>query len=159
MSEHSELPSIVGVDYTCLDSLLASSQWQKADEETGAVMLKIASRVTAGWLREEDIKDFPCLDLQTINELWVKYSQGRFGFSVQSNVWESIGEDYGKFSDAVGWRHGTGSDWLQYSQLSFTLLAPVGQMPAAPFFKFNSSPIGWTASLPSKLVDCYGEDF
>jgi hypothetical protein len=157
VSEHSELPSIVGVDYTSLDSLLASSQWQKADQETAAVMLKIASRVTTGWLREEDIKDFPCQDLQTINDLWVKYSQGRFGFSVQSNVWESIGEDYGKFSDAVGWRHD--SDWLEYSQLSFSLQAPVGQMPAAPFFKFNHSPIGWAASLPSKLVDCYGEDF
>ncbi|MBW4641306.1 MAG: GUN4 domain-containing protein [Gloeocapsa sp. UFS-A4-WI-NPMV-4B04] len=98
MSEHNEPLSIIRVDYTSLDSLLASSQWQKADEETAAVMLKIASRVTVGWLREEDIKDFPCQDLQTINDLWVKYSQGRFGFSVQSNVWESIGEDYGNVS-------------------------------------------------------------
>ena len=82
MLEHNEPLSIIDVDYTSLDSLLASSQWQKADEETAAVMLKIACRVTAGWLREKDIKDFPCLDLQTINDLWVKYSQGRFGFSV-----------------------------------------------------------------------------
>jgi hypothetical protein len=64
---------------------------------------------------------------------------------------------YGKFSDAVGWRHD--SDWLKYPQLSFSLQAPIGQMPAAPFFKFNQLPIGWAASLPSKLVDCYGEDF
>ena len=27
-----------------------AGQWQNADEETGAVMLKIARRVTAGWL-------------------------------------------------------------------------------------------------------------
>ena len=82
MLEHNEPLSIIDVDYTSLDSLLASSQWRKADEETAAVMLKIAGRAIAGWLREKDIKDFPCLDLQTINDLWVKYSQGRFGFSV-----------------------------------------------------------------------------
>jgi hypothetical protein len=40
VSEPSELPSIVGVNYTSLDSLLTSSQWQKADQETAAVMLK-----------------------------------------------------------------------------------------------------------------------
>lgn len=78
--------SSVGVDYASLHSLLASSQWQKADEETGAVMLKVARRVTDGWLTEEDITEFPCLDLQTINQLWIKSSQGRFGFSVQSDV-------------------------------------------------------------------------
>lgn len=137
MSENSELRSSVGVDYASLHSLLASNQWQKADEETGAVILKIARRVTAGWFREEDITDFPCLDLQTINQLWIKSSQGRFGFSVQSDVWKSVGKDYGKFSDVVGWRSGNGTDWLQYSKLSFSLLAPVGHLPAAPFFKFN----------------------
>lgn len=160
MSERSELLSHVGVDYASLHSLLASSQWQKADEETGAVMLKIARRVTSGWLRENDIQDFPCLDLLSLNQLWVKYSQGRFGFSVQSDIWKSVEEDYGKFSDAVGWRlHGSLNDWQQYSKLSFSLLAPVGHLPAAPFFKFNESPIGWAASMSQKLVDCYGEDF
>jgi hypothetical protein len=116
VSKRSDLLSSIGVGYIPLHTLLASSQWQKADEETGAVMLKIARRVTAGWLREDDITDFPCLDLQTIHRLWVDYSQGRFGFNVQSDVWKSVGEDYGKFSDAVGWRHGNGSEWLQYSE-------------------------------------------
>ena len=61
-------------------------------------MLKVARRVAAGWLREEDIEDFPCLDLQAIDCLWVKYSGDRFGFSVQCCIWESVGMDYGKFS-------------------------------------------------------------
>jgi hypothetical protein len=63
----------------------------KADEETGAIMLKITRRVTAGWLTEEDIQEFPCPDLQTINQLWVKYSNERFGFTVQSRIWENVG--------------------------------------------------------------------
>lgn len=156
MLERNELLSSVGVDYTPLYSLLASSQWQKADEETGAVMLKIARRVTAGWLREEDIEIFPCQDLLSIDRLWMQYSQGRFGFTPQSQIWESVGEDYSQFSDAVGWRsHGS---WRQYSDLTFTLNAPIGHLPAAPFFKSNM-PIGWAASLKSKLADCCDEDF
>ncbi|WP_051470217.1 GUN4 domain-containing protein [Fischerella sp. PCC 9605] len=111
MSEQDKLLSNVGVDYTPLRDLLVAGQWQKADEETGAVMLKIARRVKDGWLREEDFTEFPCLDLETIDRLWVKYSQGRFGFSVQSRIWESVGQDYAKFGDVVGWQLGSSFDW------------------------------------------------
>ena len=114
-------------------------------------MLKISRRAEAGWLREDDIEFFPCADLLSINQLWVKHSGDRFGFSVQCRIWESVGEDYGKFSDVVGWRS---HDWLQYSDLTFSLSAPVGHLPAAPFFKSHDLPIGWAASLPSKLADC-----
>ncbi len=157
MSQQDELLSAIGVDYIQLRDLLAAGQWQKADEETGAVMLKIARRVTAGWLREEDIQELPCPDLQTIDQLWVKYSQGRFGFTVQSRIWESVEEDYGKLSDSVGWR--LYSDWRRYPDLTFSLLAPVGHLPAAPFFTSSGVAVGWTSSIPPKLVDCYAEDF
>ena len=104
MSQQDELLSAIDVDYSQMRDLLAASQWQKADEETGAVMLKIVRRVTAGWLREEDIQEFPCPDLQTIDRLWIKYSQERFGFTVQNRIWENVGEDYGRFGNSVGWR-------------------------------------------------------
>lgn len=91
VSKCNKLLLSVGVDYAPLQDLLASSQWQKADEETAAVMLKISRRVAASWLREEDIESFPCLDLQMIDRLWVDYSGDRFGFSVQCRIWESVG--------------------------------------------------------------------
>ena len=50
MSQQDQLLSAIGVDYSRMRGLLAAGQWQKADEETGSVMLKIARRVTAGWL-------------------------------------------------------------------------------------------------------------
>ena len=34
------------------------------------------------------IKLFPGEDLRFINNLWLKYSQGHFGFSVQKNIWK-----------------------------------------------------------------------
>ena len=157
MSQQDELLSAIGVDYSQMRNLLAAGQWQKADQETGSLMLKIARRVTAGWLQEEDIQELPCPDLQTIDHLWVKYSQGRFGFSVQNRIWENVGEDYGRFGDSVGWR--LYSSWRRYSDLTFSLLAPTGHLPAAPFFKFNDMAVGWMSSIPPKLVDCYAEDF
>lgn len=155
MSEQDKLFSAVGVDYAQLRDLLAAGQWQKADEQTGALMLKIGRRVRAGWLREEDIKEFPCEDLLSIDRLWVKYSNDRFGFSVQSHIWESVGEDYGKFSNAVGWRlYNDLRQWRKYSDLIFSQSAPLGHLPAAPFFGPGGLHVGWAATLAPKLVDC-----
>lgn len=157
MPEQDALTSAIGVDYSQLRNLLAAGQWQQADEETGTVMLKIARRVTAGWLREEDFTEFPCLDLNTIDGLWVKYSKAHFGFSIQSRIWESVGEDYTKFSDAVGWR--LNYNWQPYLELTFKLDAPVGYLPASPFFKSDGAAIGWAATLVFKLAECCADDF
>ncbi len=99
-----DLSSDRDVNYTKLRDLLKAGQWKEADEETLAVMLKVAGRETEGWLNVESIENFPCTDLRTIDQLWVKYSNGRFGFSVQKRIWESVGKDYEKFGDAIGWR-------------------------------------------------------
>ncbi|MEI2580272.1 GUN4 domain-containing protein [Scytonema sp. PRP1] len=88
--EPSDLPSEKGVDYTRLRDLLAAGKWKEADEETFAVMLKASGRENDGWLDIESIKNFPCTDLRTIDQLWVKYSNGGFGFSVQKRIWESV---------------------------------------------------------------------
>lgn len=152
MSGQDKLRQNVDVDYTLLHDLLIGGQWQKADSETGAVMLKIAGRIKEGWLRESDITKFPQLDIQTINSLWVKHSQERFGFSVQNRIWENVESDYAKFSDAVGWRFNY--SWRQYSELIFKTEAPIGHLPAAPFFKSNLA-IGWAATMTRKLADCH----
>lgn len=157
MSQQDTLNSTVGADYTKLRDLLASGQLQKADEETGEIMRKIARRVDAGWLREEDIAEFPSLDLDTIDNLWTKYSDERFGFSVQSRIWKKVEENYAKFGDAVGWR--LNYNWQWYSDLTFNLNAPVGHLPAAPFFKSDGHSIGWAATILPKLAECCDVDF
>jgi hypothetical protein len=75
-------------------------------------MLKAAKKqkiayLNNGYLDIESIEKFPCTDLGTIDQLWVKYSYGRFGFSVQKRIWESVGgkpgkEDYEIFKTWVG---------------------------------------------------------
>jgi len=90
-AETTRVISAVGMDYINLRNLLAAKKWKEADEETLRVMLKVAGREKEGWLNEESIEKFPCEDLRTIDQLWVKYSNGRFGFSVQKRIYQSLG--------------------------------------------------------------------
>jgi serine/threonine protein kinase len=103
-----ELRSAVGYDYTRLQNLLATGKWQEADKETAYAMLKVARRKQEEWLYPEDIKKFPCKDLQTIDRLWTNYSNGHFGFSIQQQIYQSLGgteaknvKIWEKFGDAV----------------------------------------------------------
>jgi uncharacterized caspase-like protein len=141
-TETDDLRSERGVDYTKLRDLLASGQWKEADQETLAVMLKAANREQEGYLQIESIEKFPCTDLLTIDQLWVKYSNGRFGFSVQKRIWESVGgkpgesdyEIYKKFGDRVGWLKWENKwlglkfseQWQSYDDIICDLNAPLG---------------------------------
>ena len=148
------LRSEVGVDYTNLRNFLRNGMWRKADEETDWIMLKVSKREEEGWLRAEDIENFPYTDLCTIDQLWVKYSKGRFGFSVQKRIFFEVGGRFGKvseevwesFGDRVGWREN--NSWLYYSDLAFSQLAPVGHLPE------ETQGMGWiwVSSLAQRLI-------
>lgn len=118
------LKSSRGIDYTKLRDLLAIGKWKEADEETAKKILEVSRRTSEGGLRHEDIDQFPCEDLRTIDQLWVKYSNGRFGFSVQKRIYQSLGgtKEYDEkiwnaFGDQVGWR--VNDLWLDYDHLKF----------------------------------------
>jgi hypothetical protein len=110
------LVSAKGVDYRKLRDLLRAKKWKDADYETNRVMLKAAGGAS-GWLDFKQTKNFSCTDLGTIDKLWVKYSNGKYGFSVQKQIYQSLGgtKDFylegldnweQKFGDKVGWRKG-----------------------------------------------------
>ncbi|BAZ20142.1 hypothetical protein NIES4073_10180 [Kalymmatonema gypsitolerans NIES-4073] len=135
-----ELSSKRGIDYTRLRDLLATGKWKEADRETANLMLKLVGRDEVGWLRNEDMEKFPCQGLRTIDALWVKYSNGHFGFSVQHRIWQEVGGKVNKVTecllgDHVGWRVKCNwlpydYDWLGYSNMTFSLNAPQGHLPA-----------------------------
>jgi len=128
------LKSARGVNYSQLQQLLAARKWKEANEETGKVMCQVAQN-SEGWLGKEDIDNFPCEDLRTINQLWLHYSNGKFGFSVQKEIYESLGgtreyneEVWEKFGDCVGWRKR--GHWLWESNLTFNkFFAPKAHLP------------------------------
>ncbi|MGB3266366.1 MAG: serine/threonine-protein kinase [Microcoleus sp.] len=151
-----QLKSAMGVDYTRLRNLLAAGKWKEADGETLKVMLKAARREKEGYLDRESIENFPGDDLRTIDQLWVKYSQGRFGFSVQKKIWLEVGGkvDYDtecKLGDRCGWRKG--GEWLNYSNLTFNKQAPVGNLPVGGSFEFCGGVV-FVSSLASRAVSC-----
>ncbi|MCC3407684.1 MAG: GUN4 domain-containing protein [Microcoleus sp. PH2017_10_PVI_O_A] len=132
-TETTRVISAVGMDYINLRNLLAAGKWKESDKETARVMLKVAGREEEIWLETESIDKFPCEDLRTIDELWVQYSDGRFGFSVQKRIYQSLGgtREYDSkiweaFGDRVGWR--VNEEWLYYKNLKFNTKAP-GHLP------------------------------
>lgn len=158
-----DLSSEKNIDYTQLRYLLADGKWEEADEETLAVLFKAAAQEHEGFLDIESIETFPCIDLRTIDRLWVKYSNGRFGFSVQKRIWESVVREsvglkpseyyYGmEFPDRVGWS--VKGDWL--SDLTYGENAPEGHLPS--YSRLDGH--GWEfirstiSSLASRLAKC-----
>ena len=132
--ESTLISAVTGVDYTPLHDLLAAGKWKEADKETRRTLLQAADREREGWLRRKDIDKFSCEDLRIIDQLWRKSSQGRFGFSVQKEIYQNLDgkrkynqEAKGIFGDRVGWRKR--GRWLDYSELIFNLNAPKGQLP------------------------------
>ncbi|MDZ7963136.1 MAG: GUN4 domain-containing protein [Aulosira sp. DedQUE10] len=165
-----DLSSEKGVNYTRLRDLLAAGKWKEADEETLSVMLH-ASPTESEILLDLDINNFPCKDLRTIDQLWVKYSNARFGFSVQKLIWESVGGNpdkytYYKFAHSVGWL--VKENWIHYPQdVIYSTSAPHGHLPVyflqLDSFKLSGVIIrGWkgnsgaiVSSLAQRLVKCH----
>jgi hypothetical protein len=123
-------------------------------------MLQVANRTKERWLRESDIDNFPCEDLRTIDQLWVKYSGGRFGFSVQAKIYRELGgtREYNErvwnaFGDRVGWR--VNKSWIYYKDVTFDLKAPLGHLPVGVvLFEYS---FGWVALrvVGGEVWDCF----
>ncbi|WP_244329363.1 GUN4 domain-containing protein [Tolypothrix sp. PCC 7910] len=136
-----DLSSEKGVDYTTLRDLLAAGNWKDADMETYRVMIQAVGKQEGDYFKSEELFNFPCTDLCTIDRLWVKYSDGRFGFSIQKEIYLSVGgkpdgkyykEAWEKFGDRVGWR--VESRWISYTKVTFDTSAHRGHLPSLDAF-------------------------
>ncbi|NJK38133.1 MAG: GUN4 domain-containing protein [Oscillatoriales cyanobacterium RM2_1_1] len=132
--------------YGKLRDFLLTGDFRAADEETTLVMLEIAGHGNHEQMTPEDVLQFPCSAIQLIDQLWLKYSKGRFGFSVQNRIYQELGgtDDITlidmnllhRVGDRLGAR--ANNQWIPYNDLDFTLSAPEGCFPA----KWWDSPYG-----------------
>ena len=76
--------------YARLENSLKSKDWRTADLTTDTLMLFIADREEERYLDTLKIENFSCNELKRMDSLWVKNSQGHFGFSVQKRIWKNI---------------------------------------------------------------------
>ncbi len=123
------------IDYTQLRNLLTQHKWKEADIETTKIMLKVMDKNYWNEVYKEDIDNFSCQELYTIDQLWEQYSYGYFGFSIQQTIWSEMGgqvdyETEKRLGDRLGWRKE--GNWLDYEQLTFKLspMTPMGHLPA-----------------------------
>ena len=130
--------------YQTLEALMQKGEWREADQETYRLMITTVGKEEGQWFDRKDLEEFPCEDLLELDRLWVKYSRGKFGFSVQKRIWVEVGgkldfgEDenaaiaaYKKMSDRNGWR--VEGEYISYNQLTFNTTAPTGHLPRASF--------------------------
>jgi hypothetical protein len=147
-------------DLSYLQLLMASGRWKDADLETKAILLKTMNREAAGWLSEEDVKNLPVETLVAIDRLWVRYSNGRFGFSTQSKIWRELNcktdswmfaqsKSECKFGAQIGWY--VNNIWLlQWDSFKYGFRAPAGSLPREYIFALSgwwSYSQNWSSSL------------
>ncbi|MBD2457683.1 SUMF1/EgtB/PvdO family nonheme iron enzyme [Nostoc sp. FACHB-87] len=131
-----DLRSERAINYTKLRDLLAAKKWKEADNETNLVMLQaVGKRELGGLLDSDELLEFPCTDLRTINNLWVKYSNGHFGFSVQKNIYLEVTDKldiydpvaWERFCELIGWR--VNKNWINSLNITFDTYALKGHLP------------------------------
>lgn len=124
------LKSDRNIDYLPLQQLLAKQEFEAADRLTLQKMCELAgsAAIQRKWLYFTEVESFPSVDLLTIDTLWRLHSEGKFGFSIQREIWLSAGKNWDLLWDKIGWRKG--STWTRYPQeFTWNLSAPRGHLP------------------------------
>ena len=118
------------IDYQVLQKLLAEQDFQGADRITLEKLCELAGAEAQkrNWLYFTEVEQLPITDLQTINNLWLSHSEGKFGFSVQREIWLSLGKDFSKLWHKISWKQG--NNWTRYpSEFVWDISAPKGHLP------------------------------
>ncbi|MEM9904683.1 MAG: GUN4 N-terminal ARM-like repeat domain-containing protein [Cyanobacteria bacterium P01_D01_bin.44] len=124
------LTSANGVDYQELMQLLVSQAYETADRLTLQKLCELAGpdAVKRKWIYFTEVDSFPIVDLSTIDTLWRVYSEDRFGFSRQREIWFGTGRNWEQLWDKLAWK--SGNIWTRYpSEFVWDLSAPIGHLP------------------------------
>ena len=147
-----------------LEEYLQQGQWKEADIETWRLMLQTYGKEFGQMLYRNELLIFPCPDLLCLDGLWVKYSQGKWGFSVQKRIYVECGgkldgkypgaKIWEEFGDRVGWR--VDGEWIYtYDSLNLDLsLSPAGEFPEGRRRSSTSSLVAWGFVLFSRIETC-----
>lgn len=118
------------VDYSILQQLLVQKEYEEADRVTLQKMCELAGPVAVRrkWLYFSDVDQFPNRDLQLLDQLWQVYSEGKFGFSVQRELWLNSRKDWDRLWPKIGWKQA--NIWTRYPhEFTWNLTAPNGHLP------------------------------
>jgi hypothetical protein len=132
--------SEAGIDYEPLQKLLAAQDFEAADRLTSKKMCE-ATGIEAtkrGWLYYTDVARIPVTDLKTIDNLWLIYSEGKFGFSVQRKIWLGLGKNWEKLWLQIGWKQ-NGKFTRYPNEFTWSITAPKGHLPLSNQIRGNKA--------------------
>jgi GUN4-like/ARM-like repeat domain, GUN4-N terminal len=124
------LRSEANVDYQPLQDLLQQQSWLEADKLHNLKLCEAsgAAALSRKWIYFSEAKSLPIADLQTLNALWMAYSDGKFGYSVQRELWLASSKNWDKFWPRLLWKDG--NTWTRYpGGFQWNLDAPKGHLP------------------------------
>jgi hypothetical protein len=119
-----------GIDYAPMQRALAQQEFEEADRITSEILRQLAgpAAVKRGYVYYSEVADFAAVDLESLDRLWVVYSQGRFGFSVQLRLLRSLAGRWDQLWPRLGWKQG--GIWTRYpGSFTWSLQAPEGHLP------------------------------
>tara|TARA_Y100001968_G_scaffold254712_1_gene240689 strand:+ start:414 stop:1130 length:717 start_codon:yes stop_codon:yes gene_type:complete len=123
-------PSEVGFDYSPLQQYLLNESYEDADRFTSSKLRELAGEkaVKRGYVYFSEVESIPGIDLSTLDKLWIVYSRGKFGFTVQAKILDSVGGRYDKLWPRIGWKKD--GIWTRYPKaFNWSIEAPSGHMP------------------------------
>lgn len=118
------------LDYGPLQGHLLRQEFEAADRLTSTHLRQLAGPAAEarGYVYFSEVAAIPALDLQSLDRLWLAYSLGRFGFSVQGQILRRCQGRWEKLWPRLGWKQD--GIWTRYpGAFTWSLEAPEGHMP------------------------------
>ncbi|KAK9058012.1 hypothetical protein SSX86_022852 [Deinandra increscens subsp. villosa] len=107
--------------FDLLSRLLSANDFREADNETRRLLIALAGEAAQkrGYVFFSEVQFIAESDLKTIDQLWRKHSNDKFGYSVQKRLWEKSDRDFTKFFIKVGWMKKLDTEVVQYNYRAF----------------------------------------
>jgi hypothetical protein len=122
----------LGLDYSSLRAYLQEGDFRKADDETRALLIKMAGpgAVQRNWVYFTEVSPIPTADLQTVDNLWRAASNNKFGYSVQKEIWQQNQKRWAKFFKQIDWTQGENNIYRKWpAEFVYSMEAPKGHLP------------------------------
>jgi hypothetical protein len=122
--------SAAGIDFAPMQAHLLRQDFEQADRITSEILRQLAGEnaVRRGYVFYSEVAAMPAVDLESLDRLWLVYSRGRFGFSVQGRLLRASGGQWERLWPRLGWKQD--GRWTRYpGSFTWSLQAPEGHMP------------------------------
>ncbi|QPN66142.1 GUN4 domain-containing protein [Synechococcus sp. CBW1006] len=119
-----------GLDYAPLQRHLMLQDFEAADRITSELLRQLAGSgaMQRGYVYYSEVPAIAGVDLESLDRLWLVYSRGRFGFSVQGRLLAACGGRWELLWPRLGWKHE--GLWTRYpGSFTWSIEAPEGHMP------------------------------